>query len=617
MNFKFVLVKFYSFLLILVAFSLNCFAQNQQLCKGNLGENIFKDGDFGRGQEHILPGNPGIAPGYLYVAGLPLDGRYTLAWSTSALKGLFSTWINVGDQMDPNGYIMIVNASFEPGIFYEKKIDSLCPGTLYEFSADVINLVRMNIPNHILPNVSFLIDNQVVFSTGAIHQNERWNKYGFTFSTKPGQTSIRLSLRNNAPGGTGNDLALDNISFRPCNESNIIQIGGKREAILCKENPPLTIPARLSSALPYFIWQKSKDSMRWEEVSNGRFPEYTHSPDTAGTTYYRFFAAANPMDLNNDFCRVYSSNFKVTVPENTFYASDTICENSPYFFGNKKLETSGIFKEVFQSSAGCDSTVFLSLTVIPRYDLKVRKILSNPLCAITKTGTMGIQELSGGTPPYKINLRDEKSNSYPAFNELSSGKYFLEVADRYNCTNLDSFELTDPEVFVADIGNDTTIFLGAALTLNVTANFPVFRTEWNPADMESYPNFTPLQSGIIRLKAYNANGCTATDSIRYTIDKNLPIQYSNILSLNASQPENRLFKWHSEFASTFTVEDFHLFDMYGNVIFKTKEVSGNSIDLGELINRRSGGDIYVFSMRARLLDQSIKYFNGSVIIADQ
>jgi len=41
-------------------------------------------------------------------------------------------------------------------------------------------------------------------------------KKGFTFVTGPAQTTFTLGLKNNAPGGGGNDWAIDDISVATC-----------------------------------------------------------------------------------------------------------------------------------------------------------------------------------------------------------------------------------------------------------------------------------------------------------------------------------------------------------------------------------------------------------------
>ena len=69
----------------------------QTLCTGNLGDNIFTDGDFGSGTDKILQKDPKIAPGYTYTTFVPPpDGSYTIA-STSDWITAYPTWIRIKD----------------------------------------------------------------------------------------------------------------------------------------------------------------------------------------------------------------------------------------------------------------------------------------------------------------------------------------------------------------------------------------------------------------------------------------------------------------------------------------------------------------------------------------
>ncbi len=180
--------------------------------------NIFEEGDFGSGEDIFFQEDPGIAPGYIYTAGPPQDGFYTISNNLGNWPELFDCWLPAQDNSnDPNGYMMVVNATVEPGIFYEEVVDNLSENTEYEFTADILNLISTEC-DLMDPNVAFLIDGVSQFETGPIVESNGWMTYGFSFTTAPGQTSVQLSLRNNAPGGEGNDLALDNITFRPSPE---------------------------------------------------------------------------------------------------------------------------------------------------------------------------------------------------------------------------------------------------------------------------------------------------------------------------------------------------------------------------------------------------------------
>jgi len=164
------LAKYICILVVILTLKLDV---HGQVCTGNKGINIFKDGDFGSGASPLILVNPNIAPGYTYTTGLPSDGFYSITNNTGVWN-LYPSWLAIrNNSPDPNGYMMVVNASFSPGVFYDKTIQDICGNTLYEFSADVINLIKSNTANHSDPVIDFLINGQVRFSTGLIPGNIR------------------------------------------------------------------------------------------------------------------------------------------------------------------------------------------------------------------------------------------------------------------------------------------------------------------------------------------------------------------------------------------------------------------------------------------------------------
>ncbi|MCB0841277.1 MAG: hypothetical protein KDD99_31625, partial [Bacteroidetes bacterium] len=239
-------------------------------CNGTLGENIFVDGDFGRGVPNIVITNPGIAPGYTYTTNTPpSDGFYTITNNTGQWSGLYGSWMELGDNSDdPYGYFMVVNASYEPGLFYSQEVPDLCSNTQYEFSIDIINIVKRNVGGHHPPNIDMLLNGQVILSTGDIPQNETWTTFSVSFCTGPLDTIMTLSIRNNAPGGTGNDLGIDNISFRPCGPIATISPADTSYVCLDDDIDPVVLNAVISdSSFSSVQWQYSADSgATWQNI---------------------------------------------------------------------------------------------------------------------------------------------------------------------------------------------------------------------------------------------------------------------------------------------------------------------------------------------------------------
>lgn len=122
---------------------------------------------------------------------------------------------------DEGGYMFLVNADYEPGHFYNGRVNHLCVGLRYEFSVYLANVCKPT--DRIEPNVRFevrspTIGNQLLaqLSSGPIPVTNHlsWNKYGLSF-TAP-SSSVVLLMISDAPGGKGNDIVIDDIALRVC-----------------------------------------------------------------------------------------------------------------------------------------------------------------------------------------------------------------------------------------------------------------------------------------------------------------------------------------------------------------------------------------------------------------
>jgi hypothetical protein len=128
------------------------------------------------------------------------------------------------DSTSDAGYMLIVNADLATSEAYHQVIGGLCPNTYYQFSAWIKNIcpncgidsnsVAEYTPG-VLPNLTLVVDSIDRISSGNL-DTVGWQQKGFVFLTGPTETSITISIRNNAPGGGGNDWALDDISLSTC-----------------------------------------------------------------------------------------------------------------------------------------------------------------------------------------------------------------------------------------------------------------------------------------------------------------------------------------------------------------------------------------------------------------
>jgi gliding motility-associated-like protein len=234
-------------------------------------------------------------------------------------------WVNfTGDHTgDPNGYFMLINASTPPSDFYRQRVDGLCAGTSYQFSAWIVNMASHS--GEIDPNITFSIqmtDGTLIqsFNTGPVSFSNpaQWNQYAFYFTTPPGVSSVVISIRNNAPGGYGNDLGLDDIGFRTSGPSIGISIDGHSgdTAIICSgpaNGLGLTGAVGSCYSANSYQWQTSVDNGNtWTDVPGAVNSTYSSDPVSPGNYLYRL-AAAQTGNIGNSACRVVSAADTIVV----------------------------------------------------------------------------------------------------------------------------------------------------------------------------------------------------------------------------------------------------------------------------------------------------------------
>ena len=280
-----------------------------QLCTGSLGDPVVKI-DFGNGAASYSF----TAPGYRLTTGsCPNDGEYSI---TTFQSNCGRQWHSVSADHTGGGAFMMVNASNTPGDFFLQTVTNLCPNTTYEFSAWVLNVVSN--PALIKPNLTFKVEsitgallNQ--YSTGdiGVFSQPIWEPFGFYFTTGAGTTTVVLRITNNAPGGGGNDLALDDIQFRPCGPTlRSAASGGMDTVRVCEDiQIPVLYQGNLSTGftLPAYQWQVSTDTARtWNDIPGANTLQYLRTPSVPGHFLYRLTVAENG-SLGISSCRIASN----------------------------------------------------------------------------------------------------------------------------------------------------------------------------------------------------------------------------------------------------------------------------------------------------------------------
>lgn len=306
------------------------FAVSAQVCTGSLGDPTVTI-NFGAGSGIGPPLQSGSTT-YPYNGNdCPNDGYYVINNKTSNCFG--GTWHTLTEDHTPgdnNGYMMIVNGSVDPGIFYTFSVDNLCPNTTYEFAAYVLNLIIPNAGCGIQskPKITFRVETEGgtligTYSTGDINETSapQWKKYGFFFKSPPNVSKVVLKLINDAPGGCGNDLALDDITFRPCGPTILAGTSvntNQNTFQICEgSSANYSFEANVSSGYenPAYQWQVDvHDGNGWTDIPNSNttsLPVVINNANINGYTYR--MAAAEQDNIQSSGCRVFSNPITINV----------------------------------------------------------------------------------------------------------------------------------------------------------------------------------------------------------------------------------------------------------------------------------------------------------------
>lgn len=231
--------------------------------------------------------------------------------TSDANNGDNTRWINLPDHTTGTGRMMVVNADAADNIFFKDGISGLCPGQQYSmffYAAFLGNGDYGTVCNAFggfrYPKVMMTIRDATTglvitqISTGDI-TNTTWQQYGLKWVMPAGYTgAITFELSNNALGGCGNDIAIDDIQFGSCDPMPTVSTVAPSAGCLggatifwAQPNDPAVIPGPKE-----FQWQRSNNGTSgWANIGSVSTSQmYTINPLTATDIgkYYRVIMAA-------------------------------------------------------------------------------------------------------------------------------------------------------------------------------------------------------------------------------------------------------------------------------------------------------------------------------------
>ncbi|HWC52332.1 MAG TPA: T9SS type A sorting domain-containing protein [Chitinophagaceae bacterium] len=355
---------------------------NYGICSNTVGTNAIgteSNGTFGSGTAKDRGTSANVPTGYTYNtfgSNSPQDYYYGISNNTSTTNyttsnawpipdnsspshRVFGVWDIIGDHTGAasptagnpaadttvgGGYMLVINSAYRIDSAFVQTISGLCPNTYYEISCWMRNICSYcgcdsngkgassagYIPTDVgdssgvYPNLTFQVDGIDYYTTGNLKHTGEWVKKGFTYLTGPTQNSFNLKFFNNAPGGGGNDWALDDISVATCSPSMVYS--PSNNPTVCKSNT-IAISDTITSYFnnyTYYKWQRSTDGgATWADKTGVLGPASPYS--TSGGWQYVTSYTVPPSDadsMNN------GDLYRVVVATTSSNLSDASCSFS-------------------------------------------------------------------------------------------------------------------------------------------------------------------------------------------------------------------------------------------------------------------------------------------------
>lgn len=299
-------------------------------CTAPSGTNVMTaetNGTFGSGTAHSRSSSTNVT-GFTYSsfsANNPVDGQYSITKNTSPTQytgstpsssdRVFGVWDIFGDHsgtstatgnppaanLSNRGYMAVVNASYAPAAVFNVPVTGLLTNTSYTLSFWLRNICGNcgDNPSNtsgsgtpgVKPNLAFEMDGVDLYSTGEISYTGTWVQKTFTFYSGT-STSFTMTIKNNAPGGGGNDWALDDIVVQQC----FIVLPVKMHSFVASRRSNDVILKWETSDelnLSYFTIERSTDGVNFHGIGSvSGSPDvhqyqFTDHDDLSGKIYYR------------------------------------------------------------------------------------------------------------------------------------------------------------------------------------------------------------------------------------------------------------------------------------------------------------------------------------------
>jgi gliding motility-associated-like protein len=502
-------------------------------------------------------GNTGFTTDFNYSSVLVTDGNYWIGTNAAAFHPQF---IGTG-----NGQFLMVNAGWQqPGWNFWCETVPVCPGQTYTLSYRGVSLASQN-----PPTLSMSVNNASTFQvhTLGVGQNQ-WQTFNTTWTAPVGVTSAEFCLQVSSGWGIGNDFGIDDITIQSTvtmrdevivNVTPLPNFDLGPNATLCT-GQNLVLDAAVFGGS--YVWQDGSTGPGYVVSGPGNYSVTVTANNCSRTDNITVNYNARPtVDLGPDrtLCTGQTTTLNATAPGATYIWQDGSTNS------NFTVTGPGTYSvQVTKNNCSASDAIDIDYNPTPTLDLGADRTAcagenvvlnattpgatyvwqdgsTDPTLTVTSAGTFSAVITVNGctatdavdvafTPLPVVDLGPDQTvcpgtvvtldamtasgtyvwqdgSALATFNATTPGTYTVEVTVN-DCSNTDSFKLSNFTLQTVDLGPDITICQGQATTIGVSVTGAT--AAWNTG--ASTPTINVSTSGTY-WQDVTLNGCVVRDSI--------------------------------------------------------------------------------------------------------
>lgn len=278
-----------------------------------------------------------------------------------------------------------------------------------------------------------------------------------------------------------------------------------------------------------------------------------------------------------------------------------------------QIDAPGTFALTVTDPAGCTAadTIVVSVDDGPLAQFSIK---AAP-CAGSGGGTLRLDTIIGGTPPYLVSLDDGPFTAQALFDELPAGTYTLSIEDGRGCLSESTvvvpaateLSLTTEPAYDTVLGDSVRVLFatnaGSAVDLSLTAPGEAPR----PVDFTTW--LAPLRTTTYTAIMTDADGCTATATftvrVRRTDDWFVPSAFSP----NRDGVNDRFVAFPGP--AVRRVLTFDVYDRWGGRVYAGTDTSDWD---GNVRDRPAPVGVYTYALRYELVTGETATLAGAVTL---